>query len=75
MAGAMESLFGGKKDKPQGEAMESIMGGPGGTLSTADLKKAREAYGKYDTEIQTSGGDRLTFEEFVDRVWKPANKK
>lgn len=73
MASVMESLFGGKKkdEKPQGEAMNTIMGGPGGTLSTAELMKARVEYGRYATESDAAGGDRLTFEEWVQREYKP----
>jgi hypothetical protein len=78
----MESLFGKKKEaKPQGEAMDTIMGnkptmgGPGGTLSTADLVKARAAFDAYAIDKDSSGGgDRLTFEEFVQQVWKPGQK-
>lgn len=56
-----------KKPNPS----ESIMGGLGGTLSTADLQKARKAYADYNTEIQTNGGAPLPFEEYVEKVWKP----
>lgn len=52
------------------KASDAIMGGLGGTLSTAELMKARKAYGDYAINADTSGGDRLTFEEFVQQVWK-----
>ena len=73
MAGVMDALFGGKKKeaKPQGEAMNTIMGGLGGTLSTAELVKARAEYDQYRVGVETGGGDRLTFEEWVQREYKP----
>lgn len=59
-----------KKPNPS----ESIMGGPGGTVSTVDLQKARRAYADYNTEVQTGGGTPVDFETFVKTMWKPENK-
>lgn len=65
MAKATDTLM---KERESGAA-ETIMGGLGGTLSTAELMKARRAYNDYAVEADTGGGDRLTFDEFVRQKW------
>ncbi len=58
-------------------ASKTIMGGLGGTISNADVQRARIAYGKFIDNHDASGapGDRLSFEEYVERVWKPSHKR
>ncbi len=52
-------------------ASKTIMGGLGGTLSTADLIRARKAYNDYAVEHDAgASGDRLSFEEWVTTHWK-----
>ena len=70
MAEASGILTQDKKSKPS----DSIMGGPGGTLSTAELLRARKVYTDYNTETQVNGGTPMPFEEWVDKVWKSENK-
>lgn len=72
MAGVMETLFG--KKKPKNETMDVLMGGPGGTVSTTDLVKARQDYNDYVEQADTGSGDRLSFNEYVTQVWKASNK-
>lgn len=58
-------------------ASDTIMGGLGGTVSNADAVRARTAYAKFIENHDATGapGDRLSFEEYVQRVWKPSHKR
>lgn len=56
------------KDDPDRPATTTIMGGPGGTLSTADLVRAKQAYDKYVGDT----GTEMSFEQYVHKVWKPS---
>lgn len=57
------------KDETDGPATKTIMGGLGGTLSTADLIRARQKYNDYVTDFD-GNGDRLAFEEWVTTMYK-----
>lgn len=57
------------KDEPERPATKTIMGGLGGTLSTAELIRARQAYTNYVADFD-GNGDRLGFEEWVTSVYK-----
>lgn len=58
--------------EPPKRASERLIGGLGGTLSTAELQQARAAYGEYRVQFESgeAEGERKSFDDFIATMWK-----